>query len=326
MYYDAYDKPKKRPKRRRKRRGGCLGRLLGRLLAFVIIVSALALCALYLLPVSLLAVEPQTDLHLANDLPTSPINILLLGVDAANYDAQRSDTMMVVSIGGETVKLTSIQRDTLVNIEGHGMQKINAAYAYGGAELAMRTVNDAFDLNVMHYVVVDFAAVVRLVDALGGIEVDITEAEMQQINRNVVKSWSQLGSLGYRADELAAYGANTHLDGLQALGYARIRKIDSDFKRTSRQRTVIEAMLKKLRENIWNPAVLGRFLAAGLSAVESDLNPAALISLGEKALLSGGIEQFRLPADGTYTDDGSALTITNRNRNIDLLREFIYSK
>ena len=199
MYYESYARKKPRP--RKKRRGGCLGALLrffGKLVALALVLAMVGAVGLYFLPVSLFMVEPDYDLALATDLPSSPINVLVLGVDVLNDGSQRSDTMMIASIDRGTLRLTSIQRDTYVEIDGYGRGKINAAYVYGGPELAMRTVNQAFGMNIMHYVVVDFTALVDMVDALGGIELDISEAERKQININVVDSAKVFYKLGYR--------------------------------------------------------------------------------------------------------------------------------
>ena len=326
MYYEEYGRKKKAGKRGRRRRGclGAAGRMLAKLILLALLLAALAAGGLYALPTSLFMVEPEAELSLTDGLPSSPFNVLILGVDVLDEGSQRSDTMMIASIGGGALKLTSIQRDTEAEIAGHATNKINAAYAFGGPELAMRTVNEALDLNVMRYVVVDFTALVRMVDALGGIEVDVTEEEMNHINLNVWKSRKVFAPLGYTAQELKTYGENTHLDGLQALGYARIRKLDSDFVRTSRQRTVIAAMLDKLRSRLWNPAMLAKFLSAGLSGVETNLSAVELLSLGEKALFAGELRQLRLPVDGSFDDNGSSLKITDRGANVQAFREFVY--
>jgi len=322
MYYESYHKKKPRRRRRRWSLKRAILKLLLRLIALAVVVAA----ALYFLPASMFLVEPDYELSLATDLPNSPLNVLVLGVDALSGGAQRSDTIMIASVERGMVRLTSLQRDMVVNIPGHGQQKINAAYAYGGPELVMRTVNEALDMNIVKYVVVDFAVLVKMVDALGGVRMDITEAEMEHINKNVVLSASVFIPLGYRAHELTKFGENTHLDGLQALGYARIRKLDSDFVRTSRQRAVIMAMLDELRGDLWNPIAVTRFLAAGLSGVETNLNAVELISIGEKALFSGDIQQLRLPVDGSYTDNGSTLTVNSWKANVSKLREFIYAE
>lgn len=326
MYYEEYQPRRRRPRRRR---GGCLnaiGRQLVKLLAAALAVAVLLAGVLYLLPTALFMVEPDADLSLTDGLPSKPFNVLLLGVDAISSGSQRSDTMIIASIDGGSLKLTSIQRDMVANIPGHGKTKINAAYAYGGPELAMRTVNEALDMNIMRYVVVDFTVLVKMVDALGGIDMDITEAEMEHINRNVWLSRKVFVPQGYKATQLTKYGEDVHLNGLRALAYARIRKLDSDFVRTSRQRAVIEAMLDKLKSRLWNPVTVIRFLSAALSGVETNLSTIELLSLGEKALFSGGMEQLRLPLDGTFKDNGSTISITNRSKNIEALRQFIYGE
>lgn len=152
---------------------------------------------------------------------------------------------------------------------------------------------------------------------------DITEQEMNHINKNVVDSYDVFGPLGYTATELKTYGPGTHLDGLQALGYARIRKVDSDFGRTSRQRTVINLMIQKLKSNLWNPILVTKFLSAGFEGIDTNLNIAEMISLGEKRC-SATRRHVPPPMDGTYGDDGSSLTMRNEEKNLTGLRNFIY--
>ena len=167
---------------------------------------------------------------------------------------------MVLSVGYQSLKLASILRDTVVDIDGHGRGKINGAYAYGGAELAMRTVNQTFGLNITKYVVVDYLTIARLVDAVGGVDIVISQAEMGQINANNANyagSTVIAEDLGYMPAPVRTYSEDgetpVHLDGLQALGYARIRKLDSDFMRTSRQRRVVQAALTALRSQLYKP-------------------------------------------------------------------------
>jgi len=327
MYYEAYQ-PKER-RRRRRRRSGCTGaivRLLVKLTAVIVLIALVATAVLYMLPTALFMVEPEAELSLTDGLPSSQFNVLVMGVDALSDGNQRSDTMIIASFGSGGLKLTSIQRDMRTEIAGHQPNKINAAYSFGGPELAVRTVNEALDMNIMHYAVVDFAVLVKLVDALGGVDMDITEAEMKHINKNVLLSRRVFEPLGYTATELKEYGEDVRLNGLRALAYARIRKLDSDFVRTSRQRAVIEAMLDRLKAQLWNPAVLTEFVSAALSGVETNLSAVELLSLGAKALLGGEISQLRLPLDGTFDDNGSSLIVTNRAKNIEELRKFIYGE
>ncbi|MCQ2437473.1 MAG: LCP family protein [Clostridia bacterium] len=320
MYYDPYDRPKRR-------RSGCLGWLLKtlfKLIALLLVLTILAAGVLYIAPISLLQVEPDADVSPAADLPDSPLNLLILGVDTLNNGLQRSDTMMIASVGGNNLVLSSLQRDVLVDLEGHGSCKLNAAYAFGGAPMAMRAVNQTYRTNVVRYIVVDFTVLVRIVDAIGGIDIDITEAEMQQINLNVVASYPIFGPLGYTAQPLTTWGEKTHLDGLQALGYARIRKIDSDFMRTSRQRRVITAIVGKLKANLFNPLVIIPTAKTVMEGIDTDLNFVELVMVAEKVLSAKEITQLRLPVDGSFSDNGSSLKITDYDASARAFRQAVY--
>ena len=324
-YEEPYRKRNSRRQRRRRGPGGCLVALLLRLLALILALVVLGVGLLYALPVSLFAVEPEdANLSLAGDLPTNRANILLLGLDMARENSRRSDAILIATIGYGDLRLTSILRDTLVEIPGYGTGKLNAAYAHGGPELVMRTLNENFGLNIMHYVAVDFTALVDLVDALGGVDVNVTEAEMTRINQNLDAARGRFESLGYSAPPLTQCGENTHLNGVQALYYARIRKLDSDFMRASRQRALLEAMLARLRSNLWNPMLLNRLGRTILRSVDTNMSPIQLLSLGEKALLSGVPKTTRLPVDGSYTDDGANLRVTDPQQNINAFRMFAY--
>lgn len=175
-------------------------------------------------------------------------NVALFGVDARadTYDNTRSDGIIIASINEETkeVKLTSIYRDTMVYIEGHGYDKITHAYAYGGPELAINTINKNFDLDVREFVAVNFDAVIDIIDAVGGISMNITADEVTQINKNIDSLAKQTGKSCAKVS-----GAGTHnLNGGQALAYARIRKLaGGDYKRTERMRDVLNAGFKKVK-------------------------------------------------------------------------------
>ena len=315
------------PYKRRRRSGRLRKKLALSLLALLLTAILLLLLgglALYALPAGLFAIEPQADLGLSADLPARPICVLLLGVDAESGGARRSDSMIIAAIGGDEVRLASLLRDTVVDIPGVGEGRLNSAFAYGGPELALRTVNQNFGLSIMHYIVADYVTLVRLVDALGGIDVEIAPEEVEHVNINVKSTAKLFRPLGYTYSELMTSGENTHLNGLQALGYARIRKLDSDFMRASRQRVVLGAMWKKLRANIWNPALLARLAATALDALETDLNAAQLLSLGLKAAASGGVEVLRVPVNGSFEDTGTVIRLSDPVLNRQALREFIY--
>ena len=157
--------------------------------------------------------------------------IALFGLDTRedSFKNSRSDCIILISINKRTndVKLTSVYRDTYVDIDGHGLDKITHAYAYGGPELALSTLNKNLDLNITEFVTVNFETVKTVVDTIGGRSLKLTSAEAKQIGLS---------------------GAGTYtLDGDEALAYSRIRYIDSDYKRTERMRNVIDAVFTKIK-------------------------------------------------------------------------------
>lgn len=326
MYYEPYRRRKPAPRKRRRSFGAWLLGGVAKLLLLLILALALAAGVLYALPPTLFAVEPAggTDLAPANGLPASRCNVLLLGVDVMNESLQRSDSMIIASVGYNQLRLTSVLRDTKLDIPGHGVNRLNAAYAYGGAPLVMKTLNQDFGLNLMHYAVVDFVSLVKLVDAIGGVDIDITQAEMEQINKNVWNARRVFRPLGYTAEKLTAWGEATHLTGMQALGYARIRKIDSDFTRARRQRTLLNAMAARVRGNALDPAMWLNLLRALPGVVQTNMSPVQILSLAEKVAFAGSAAQLRLPVEGSYEDNGYTLTVTDFSANHRAFVEFAY--
>lgn len=176
-------------------------------------------------------------------------NVAFFGIDSrssGNYSGAQSDTIMIASINNETkeVKLISVYRDTYLNT-GHDVYgKANSAYAKGGPEAAVQMLNANLDLNITEYVCVDFVALVEVIDALGGIEIDITHREAEIVNSMLF----ELEDIMDEKYDLIWYGGYQTLNGAQATSYARIRNTEgNDFKRTSRQRIVLEAMLNKAK-------------------------------------------------------------------------------
>jgi len=164
-------------------------------------------------------------------------NILVLGTDSRDVTRERgrSDAMIVLSYNKKTgaIKMVSILRDSLVPIEGRGWNRINAAYSFDGVGLAVNTVNQILDLDIQRFVVIDFNGVTDFIDKAGGVTINLTQAEV-----NYLTNYSG-GKVKYNV------GPN-QFNGDRALAYMRIRKIDSDFKRTARQRNVIETLAKKI--------------------------------------------------------------------------------
>lgn len=179
-------------------------------------------------------------------------NIALLGIDSRADDygtGNRSDCIIIASLNQKTgnIKLISVYRDTYVYVMENGtkrLDKITHAYSYGKAENALKSLNEALDLNIKEYVTVNFDAVVAAVDALGGVTIDIDSSELNYIN-DYIDATSQ--SSGIKSKHISKTGRQV-LDGVQAVSYSRIRyTAGGDYKRTERMRTVIEAMMKKAK-------------------------------------------------------------------------------
>jgi len=189
-------------------------------------------------------------------------NILFIGADKEKGGASRSDSIMIISVNKKAGKVivTSILRDTHVDIPGECEAKINSAYAWGGANLLIQTIEQNFNIKIDGYAVVNFNMFTELVDGLGGIDVEVTEDEADYINnRHNYKKET-------KPDHFES-GESVHLNGYQALWYARIRKLDSDFMRTYRQRKVITA----IAENVKKELVTGNIF--GLISTAKDVAP-----------------------------------------------------
>lgn len=177
-------------------------------------------------------------------------NIALFGLDnrgSDNYASGNSDSIMIVSINNDTkeVKIVSVFRDTYLSIGNGKYRKTNAAYAVGGATQAVQMLNSNLDLNISAYVSVDWKALVEAIDALGGIDIELTSAELEPMNMYIPEIDAMTG---YSTSPVTSAGL-THLNGTQATAYTRVRyTAGDDFKRASRQRIVLQAMLDEAKQ------------------------------------------------------------------------------
>ncbi|WP_342985699.1 LCP family protein [Clostridium saudiense] len=222
-------------------------------------------------------------------------NIALFGIDSED-GVGRSDSIMVATIDPvhDKLKITSIMRDSYVNIDGHGYDKINHAYAFGKAPLAIKTINESFGLNIQDFVAVDFNSLPYIIDLLGGIELNITNEELNYINFyiNEINSLDNTTSLNITTSGLQ------HVDGVQALAYSRIRYTSGgDYERTQRQRTVLNALFDKAL-NI-SPTKYLNLINDILPHVQTSLSANDILSLATKVVTMGGgsLEQERFPRD-----------------------------
>lgn len=177
------------------------------------------------------------------------INVLLIGNDSRLAgDDGRSDAMILVSISDrtKTITMTSLLRDMYVEIPGHDGNRLNAAYSYGGPELLMQTIEENFDIPVHRYALVNFQAFANLVDAVGGVDLELTNDEVQYVNGYLME-YNQLEGKDLATDFLdPSLSGMIPLNGPQALAYTRNRYIGTDFGRTERQRKVLSAVIGKL--------------------------------------------------------------------------------
>lgn len=282
-----------------------------------------------------------SDLSLNTSLPDDWLNILLLGTDERSLnEAARTDTMIICSIHKESrkVKLTSIMRDIAVNYddldEHNGTYRINAANYFGGPEYAMKIVNECFGMNIEYYATVNFFGFQKIAQALGGITMDITKEEMDQINKYAVKQAKAAYEAGIDESDqineyLTVYGEDTPLNGRQTLAYARIRKIDSDFSRAERQRKVLVALMNNLKERSAT-----EIIALGLSMFEHvttnmDFDTVIDIAVGVLGSDFKDVESFRLPISDSYKqetrNEESMFYDCDWETNARELQNFIYS-
>lgn len=231
------------------------------------------------------------------------VNVLLIGNDSReNGEDGRSDAMILLSVSSKTktIYMTSLLRDMYVEIPGHDNNRLNAAYSFGGAELLMQTVEKNFDIPVNRYVQVNFEAFANLVDAVGGVELELTSEEVEYVNGYLVE-YNMLLDRPQGTDNLdPAVSGLIHLNGPQALAYCRNRYLGTDFGRTERQRKILEAVIKKLPSAlITNGAELFNSLMPNLTT-NLTKNECFRLSLMASRLLTYDIIPDSIPQPGTY--------------------------
>lgn len=229
------------------------------------------------------------------------INIMLFGIDDRKDGTKpRSDSMMILTIDKKLgkIKVTSLMRDSYVKIEGHGKTKLNHAYAYGGPELALNTINSNFNMNISKFVTVDYYEMEKIIDSIGGISLEIkSEEELQEIN-NYTHDVAVLG--GKEPIYLKGIGMQK-MNGMQSVAYSRIRYVgNGDYERTERQRKVLSAMFDKLTATsvLEMPSVASKLMPL----VTTNLTTKDILSLGSYVVTKGmgDIEQQRFPLN-TYS-------------------------
>lgn len=241
-----------------------------------------------------IAEEVEEQLSQYNDSVT---NIALFGIDAGEDGVGRSDSIMIATIDSKNkkLKLTSIMRDSYVNIEGRGLDKLNHAYAFGKDALAIKTLNQNFDLNIEDFAAVNFSTLPKIIDKIGGIELDIDSEELQYINGYI----SNINSVNKTNISSISSTGLQHVNGTQAMAYCRIRYTSGgDYKRTERHREVLSKIFEKITS--LSPAKYPSLLNELLPMVKTSLSVNEILDLGNEVLKIGNLnlEQERFPLDG----------------------------
>ena len=305
-------------------------------------------------------------LELNANLPDNVVNILLVGIDSRSTKLdegeQHGDVQIILSINKDTgsVKLTSIMRDLYVTIPNYkNKNRINVAYHFGqsnkklngsGAQLAMRTINRNFQMNIEYYVTINFYGLASIIDSLGGIDIELSKEEASAINTYLRQHPPAYDNQGkdYVRQELEKVDGVHHLDGVQAVMYARTRHMSggsNDYERTERQRRLLELLLEEVMRDM-TVDKLSDLIDSTLDYVTTNIPPKEMIDLAFGLLQSGIIqkarngetlmEQFRIPMDGTagyatVERSGSKMSVVQfhkggQQKNVEALHEFIYGE
>lgn len=265
--------------------------------------------------------ELKENAYISTSILTSDpsvFNILLMGVDNADlHSDSRSDSMILLSIDTQNrqLKLTSFMRDMFVEVPGYGKTKLTHACQYGGAQLTVDTIEMDFGIEIDAYAKIGYEFLRDVVEGIGG----ITVAEIDETESAALK----------REGAYIAPGKDIHLNGFQALQYCRIRKGQSDFQRTERQREVITLVVEKAMHT--NPLKLIKILSGAMDKIDCSIPKSDLIKTAFKILpcLFNDIQQLRIPADGEWWDEtvsGMAVLQIDLDANKRILSEFIYGE
>lgn len=255
-------------------------------------------------------------------------NIALLGIDARSDTfgtGNRSDCIMILSLNEKTkdVKIASVYRDTYLNIDGHGLDKVTHAYSYGGPKLALNTLNKNLDLNITEFVAINFDTVRVVVDSIGGVEIPIDSQEVKYINGYINSLNKQFGTSSANITTPGTY----KLDGVQALAYSRIRYTDGgDYKRTERMREVFMAVFKKAKT--MNISELNNLANTILHHVSTNISENEIMGMIPKAISFNIKDSFGWP----YETEGKMITKVwygvpiNLQKNVSKLHESLFNE
>ena len=272
--------------------------------------------------------EENIESESEESLESGTYNMLLIGVDRRDDSWYgNSDVMILVTVNSqkETIYMTSFLRDLYADIPGISDHRLNAACANGGAELCVQTIKDNYGVQIDNYAMVDFNSMAEIVDNIGGVEVEISDAEMEFINKHIAEQYKLAG----RSDvEYLEHSGTVLMNGYQTVVYTRDRTtgISSDFGRTERQRKVLTAIFEKAK-NDYEETSSSSTVQKLLSYMTNDLTGGDTLKLMAKMSewLNYQLEEQRIPFDDSYyiTED-QILVPNNMDETIAKLQEILY--
>ncbi len=255
-------------------------------------------------------------------------SLLLIGVDTDDLGVVgRSDTMIVATLNPAegSLKLVSFMRDMYVSIPMRGHNRLNAAHMYGGPELLVQTLERNFGIHIDGYMAVNFSIMIDLIDAIGGIDMEVSEEELKPLN-GILEYYNFLNERPEEEGRLEEHGL-CHLTGLQAMSYARIRKIDSDYERTGRQQRVMVAIFHAMRKLplVDLIEVMGKYLEVVKTDIK--LDTALRLTKAMVSLSNVTTKYLRIPVKGaSYSTikNKAYVLLPNLKKNREAIHQFLY--
>lgn len=319
---------------RRKKRGMSLGMKITLIVCsilLILVIAAIAVLASTMGKINMVTLDPS-KLSISDEVEydeTGYLNVALFGLDTRETDLEmgsRSDTIIVASLNRETkeIRMCSVYRDTLLEQEDGSYNKANVAYSYGGAEEAIALLNRNLDMDIQRYVTVDFSALVDVIDALGGIEIDVTEEEVEYLNGYIMEIIENTGVQTVAVE----HAGLQNLSGVQATAYARIRyTAGDDYKRAERQRLVLTKIAEKAQQA--DLATLNKIIDRVFPKIETNFSLTEILAYAKdvKKYTIGASSGFPFEKDAvTLGDIGSAVIPLDLKDNVIEFHKFFFGE
>ena len=318
---------RKRKKRSKKKRWSTKKKVIvSTVIVFALLICTLATGYMYIRSKIYSGLSPSETISDTEYKEVEGItNVLLIGTDARTLDeASRADSIIIATLDNnkKQIRLTSLFRDTLVNIPGHGEGKLNAALAYGGPELLIETIKETYGISLDKYVIINFWGFEAIIDQMGGLELNVEDYMLDELNKYIGES------TGGNDCPVTEPGLQV-LNGKQALSYARIRKgVGDEYARTDRQREVLIKVAEKLKET--KPSKYLGIMNNMLEHIKTNIEPIQALNMAYTIYKfpSLDIAQLQIPipelADGGLYKNLGWVFLMDREQNAKFLDEFIF--